>query len=124
MDIDELKNRYYAFNGKFKSIKPSPVNTLEFYGIFTDILCYLAEENDPNTLTFDGEGAYGGRQFSITVEPNMIDAIQLEVVLHNDGTIVVYSGRHNGFSVASFISREDAHLIARAKEVFRKVMGL
>jgi hypothetical protein len=124
MKIEDLNKLYYTFNGKFKSETPSPANTPEFDELFIEILQYLVKENDLNCLTYDGEGSYGGRQFTITVEPNNIDAIRLEVVLHDNNNIVVYTGRHEGFTVAPFMSREDIELVWRVKHLFRQVMGL
>jgi hypothetical protein len=123
--LKDLTDEFYLFNGLFKEQTPSPANEPRFLSLYRRMLEYLREDNDPRSLSFDGEGAYGGKQFSFTLDPyEPFGAVQLEVVLQDNDTLVVYTGRHNGFWVAPFISIQDKDLYCLTQKTFRKVMGL
>lgn len=118
--LKELEEFYYNYYRCFSVMSPSPVNEPEFIAFFWDCLEYLEKDNDPDSVHFDGCGAYGGRQFSVYMAGSEI----LELVIHDDGKIAVYTGQHNGFWVPPFLSMEDNMLLARVKDVMAKLMGL
>ena len=123
--LKDLTDEFYLFNGWFKEQKPSPANEPRFLSLYQGMLDYLAKDNDARSLSFDGEGSYGGKQFSFTLDPyEPFGAVQLEIVLQDNDTLVVYTGRHNGFWVAPFISIQDKDLYCFTQKTFQKIMGL
>jgi hypothetical protein len=104
-EVQQLSNyviKWIAIDG----LKPS--NEQEFFDLFIKL---LEDYPDDREITFDGDGAYFGKQ--VTLEPFSYHSrarreLRFEVA-YSETTIRVYSANHEGFWYPEFISMDNTN---------------
>jgi hypothetical protein len=110
--ITQYLNDWKDVNSKHFNVENDPY----FINAFIDFLEeYSADDlQEGIELTFDGSGAYFGKQFIITLKDNVFNSrndvktFGFEIV-HDKNKIVIYTNKHNGFWVAPYISMDYTH---------------
>lgn len=85
-----------------------PKNDSEFINLFISFLQDIAQEED---LSFDGEGAYFGKQVTINHERNSrySDTLICFEIAYDSENIRVYTSNHHGYWTPEYIALSILH---------------